>query len=128
MALSLIESGCLATSTKKRTIFIYKGASEIINSIGDIDKISFDLNCIKRQEFPSVVMQFYLINKDNEKYKFEYFFAVESELEMQLLEWLGDQDHFDIYFIDSDLEFSKRIPISEIDKGKIRSVILEARN
>ena len=126
IALSLIESGCLATLIDNRTTFIYKGAQEIIDSIGDINEISFDLNCIKKQEFPSVVMQFYLVSNIN-KFKFEYFFALESQQEMRLLESLKDQDHFDIYFIDSNLEFSKRIPIREIDKDSIRSVILEAR-
>jgi len=128
ITLSLIESGCLATLINNRTIFIYKGAQEIIDSIGDINEISFDLNCIKRQEFPSVVMQFYLINKNNKTYKFEYFFGIESEQDMKLLECLKDQDHFNIYFMDSNLQFSKRIPISEIDKDSIKSVTLEARN
>lgn len=126
LTLSLIESGCLATTLENKTSFIFKGDQRLIDSLKDTEKIRFDLECIKRKEFPSVVIHFDLLTKARLLYRFEYFFGIESSEEIKLLKNLKEQDHFDIYFLDSKIEFSKRVSITTEEKEKIGTVLEEA--
>ena len=126
LTLSLIESGCLATTLENKTSFIFKGDQRLIDSLKNTEKIRFDLECIKRKEFPSVVIHFYLLSKARLLYRFEYFFGIESSEEIELLENLKEQDHFDIYFLDSKIEYSKRVSITTEEKEKIGTVLEEA--
>jgi hypothetical protein len=128
LTLSLIESGCLATTLENKTSFILKGDQRLIDSLKDTEteKIRFDLECIKRKEFPSVVIHFDLLSKARLLYRFEYFFGIESSEEIKLLKNLKEQDHFDIYFLDSKIEYSKRVSITTEEKEKIGTVLEEA--
>lgn len=126
LTLSLIESGCLATTLENKTSFIFKGDQRLIDSLKDTEKIRFDFECIKRKEFPSVVIHFDLLSKARLLYRFEYFFGIESTEEIKLLKNLKEQDHFDIYFLDSKIEFSKRVSITTEEKEKIGTVLEEA--
>jgi len=126
ISLSLIESGCIATSINKETVFILKESQEVIESLLGAEKISFELKCLKRPEFPSIVMLFYLGDNDNNSYRFEYFFGIESEEEMELLRKLSHQGQFYIYFFATKIEYSKRVSLDKNDAERINSMIIEA--
>ncbi|MBI2487315.1 MAG: hypothetical protein HYW01_10220 [Deltaproteobacteria bacterium] len=128
MTLSFIESGFLPTSSDGKTVFIFKGSQDEIDSFKETDQVIFEFECIKRPEFPSVKMSLKLKDRSNKTYRFDYFFNVESDEEMELLERLEDQDYFDIIFFDSKIEYSKRVEITKNDKDKIKTVLVEARS
>ncbi|MGH7901021.1 MAG: hypothetical protein ACRENZ_04725 [Thermodesulfobacteriota bacterium] len=126
LTLSLIESGCLATILENKTSFIFKGDQRLIDSLKNTEKIRFDLECIKRKEFPSVVIHFYLLSKARLLYRFEYFFGIESSEETKLLKNLKEQDDFEIHFLETKIEYSKRVNINTEEKKKIGNVLEEA--
>lgn len=128
ISLSLIESGCMATSINSETLFIFKHSQEVIESLRGVEKIAFELECLKRPEFPTIVMLFYLEGNDNNLYQFEYSFAIESEKEMELFKKLLEQGHFYIYFFDTRIQYSKMVSLNNIDTEKIKSIIIEATN
>jgi len=126
MTLSFMESGCLPTLANGKTVFIFKGPQDEIESLRETEQVLFGFECIKRPEFPSVRMHFELRGKANKPYRFDYFFGIESEEEIELLGRLKYQDHFDMFFFDSEIRYSKRIEISEEEKRKIKAVFDEA--
>lgn len=126
--LTFIESGFLPTSSDGKTVFIFKGSQDEIDSFKETDQIIFDFQCIKRLEFPSVRMSFELKDRSNKTYRFDYFFNIESDEEMELLERLEDQDYFEIILFDPKIEYSKRVEITEQGKEKIKTVLDEAKS
>jgi hypothetical protein len=127
ISLSLIESGCIATSINNETHFIFKHSEDVIESLRSIEKITFELECLKRPEFPTIVMLFCLEGTNN-LHRFEYSFAIESEQDMKLLEKLLEQDHFCIYFFDTRIQYSKMVSLNDIDAENIKSIITAATN
>lgn len=127
MTLSFIESGCLATSLNNMTVFVFKGSHNEIESINKTSQIFFGLECIKRPEFPSVRINFDLRYKSNKPYLFDYFFNIESNEDMKLLENIREQDYLDVLFFDSRIVYSKRIEMTKKDKEKIKEVLDQAR-
>jgi hypothetical protein len=128
ISLSLIESGCMAASVNNETLFIFKHSKEIIESLRRVEKIAFQLECLKRPEFPTIVMLFYLECNKKNLYQFEYSFAIESEQEMELFNKLLEQDHFYIYFFDTRIQYSKMVSLNNNDAKNIKSIINEATN
>ena len=127
ISLSLIESGCIAISINNETHFIFKHSEDVIESLRSVEKITFELECLKRPEFPTIVMLFCL-EGTNDLYRFEYSFAIESEQDMELLEKLLEQDHFCIYLFDTRIQYSKMVSLNDIDAEDIKSIIIEAIN
>jgi hypothetical protein len=125
--LSFIDRGCLPNLIDGKTAFIFKIPQEKIDSLKVIKNILFGLECIKRPEFPSVRMYFSLIDKKSKPHRFDYFFSIESDEDMELLQRLKDQDYLDMIFFSDKIECLKRVKISKTDKEKIRSVTDEAR-
>jgi hypothetical protein len=125
--LSFIDQGCLPNLIDDKTAFIFKAPQEKIDSLKFIKTVLFGFECIKRPEFPSVKMYFTLIDKKNKPHRFDYFFGIESDEDMELLERLKDQDYLDLIFFSDKIEYLKRVKISNADKEKIKSVTAEAR-
>jgi hypothetical protein len=125
ISLSLIESGCIATSINNETLFIFKHSHDLIESLRRVEKITFELECLERPEFPTIVMLFCL-EGTNDLYRFEYSFAIGSEQDMELLEKLLEQDHFYIYFFDTRIQYSKMVSLNKNDAEDIKSIISEA--
>lgn len=125
ISLSLIESGCVATSINNETLFIFKHSEDVIESLRRVEKITFELECLKRPEFPTIVMLFCLEGTHG-PYRFEYSFAIESEQDMELLVNLAGQDHFCIYFFHATIRYSKIVSLNDIDVEDIKSTIIEA--
>jgi hypothetical protein len=125
ISLSLIESGCITASINGETLFIFKHSHDVIDSLREVEKITFKLECLKRPEFPTIVMVFCLEDNTN-PYQFEYSFAIGSEQDIELLKKLADQDHFRIYFFDTKIQYSKRVSFNQNDTEDIKSIISEA--
>ncbi|MGB7292725.1 MAG: hypothetical protein WBD99_11175 [Thermodesulfobacteriota bacterium] len=125
ISLSLIESGCITASVNDETLFIFKHSQDVIESLRGIEKITFELESLKRPEFPTIVMLFCLEGNHNH-YQFEYSFAIGSEQDMELLKKLLEQDHFCIYFFDTKIRYSKMVSLNNNDAEYIKSIIIEA--
>jgi hypothetical protein len=125
--LSFIDRGCLPNLIDGKTAFIFKVPREKIDSLKVIKNILFGLECIKRPEFPSVKMYFSLVDKNNKPHRFDYFFSIESDEDMELLERLKDQDYLDMIFFSDKIECLKRVKISKTDKEEVKSVTDEAK-
>lgn len=123
ISLSLIESGCIATSVSSETLFIIKSSSKTVESLRGSEKVSFRVECLKRPEFPIIVMLFYLEGKNNEVYQFDYSFGTESELDMELFRQLSGQTRFHIYFFDNQIRHSKTISLNDAEAKKFQSMI-----
>jgi hypothetical protein len=65
MSLSFIESGCLAASVNGKTVFVFKGTQDEIDSLKKAEQVLFGFECIKRPEFPSMRMYFELMSGAN---------------------------------------------------------------
>ncbi len=128
MTLSFIESGCLPAFLNDKMVFIFKLGLNDIESLKQTDRIIFEFECIKRLEFPSVRMNFELEDKSNRIYRFDYFFNIESDEDMELLGKLEAQHYFDLIFFDSKINYTKRIEITKEDKEKIKAVLDEAKS
>jgi hypothetical protein len=127
LSLSLIESGCITASVRGETVFIFKNSQDIIDSLRGVEVITFKLECLKRPEFPTIVVHFCLGGNTN-PYQFEYSFAIGSEQDMELLKKLVEQDHFFIYFFDTKIQYTKRVSLNQNDTEEIRSIISEAKD
>lgn len=125
MALSFIESGCLAISLNNRTVFVFKGLSNELESLKKSKRLQFGLECIKRPEFPSVRIYFDFRDESNEPHLFDYFFNMESDEEMKLLKKFEEQDYFDILLFDSRVAYSRRFQLTKKDKEKIKEALDE---
>jgi len=128
MTLSFIESGCLPASVDNKTVFVFKCPQEEVNLLKETENVLFEFECIKRPEFPSVRLNFEFQDKSNKTYRFDYFFNIESDEDIELLEKLEDQRYFDLIFFDSKIEYSKRIEITKKDKEKIKAVLDQAKS
>lgn len=127
ISLSLIESGCITASVNDKTCFIFKHSQDVIDSLRRVKKITFELECLKRPEFPTIVM-FFFLEGNNNLCQFEYSFAIESDQEMELLKNLSEQDRFCIYFFDTKIQYSKTVSLNNIDAERIKSIIVKATN
>lgn len=125
ISLSLIESGCITASVNGETLFIFKHSRDVIDSLRVVQKITFKLECLKRPEFPTIVMLFCLEGYTN-PYQFEYSFPIASEQDMELLKKLAEQDHFFIYFFDTKIQYSKMVSLNQNDTKDLKSIISEA--
>lgn len=126
-SLSFIESGCLAISANNYTAFVFKGPPDEINFLKQFEHINFGFECIKRPEFPSVKMYFELRDGTDKSRFFDYFFCIESDEDVELLQSLRDQYYFDILFSDSDkIKYSRRVHIKEEERIKLRTAVDEA--
>ncbi len=118
----------MATSVSDETLFIFKHSQDVIDSLREVKEISFELECLKRPEFPTIIMFFRLVGDTNNPYQFEYSFAIESDQELDLLKKLSEQDRFYIYFFDKRVRYSKTVFLNNIDRERIKSMIVEATN
>ena len=123
MALSLIESGCLATSINNETIFIYKAKKNEHNLLSEHTKLKFGFEFINKLEFPNIVFSFKLFNNSKDILQFEYPFSTESEDELQLIFKLTKQEYFDILFIDEVFRNCIRVKINQKHREKIISIL-----
>ena len=123
ISLSLIESGCIFVSINDKAALIIKSTLEEIKLLKNINRLTFNFELIEKPEFPSLGMHIDINTASNSSFKFEYFFNTESMEEIELLKKLKDQNHFDILFFNTQIEFSKTIELPDEDKSELNSLI-----
>jgi len=126
ISLSLIESGCIFVSLNNTAALIIKSPLEEIKLLKNINKLTFNFELIERPEFPSLGMHIEIKTVSNTSFKFEYFFNTESMGEIDLLKKLNGQNHFDILFFNTKIEYSKTIELTKEDKSQLNSLICKA--
>lgn len=126
ISLSLIESGCIFVSLNNKAALIIKSSLDEIKLLKNINRITLNFELIERPEFPSLGMHIEINTVSNTLFKFEYFFSTESMEEIDLLKKLKDQNHFDILFFNTQIEYSKTIELTEEEKSELNSLINKA--
>ncbi len=127
LSLSVIESGCLFVLTNDKTALIIKTIETEIASLIESNRISLDFELIMRPEFPSLAAYIIIDTDSNDPLRFEYFFNIESEEEIGLLEKLRYQEYLDILFYGSRIEHIKRTAITNDKKTELASLLIQAR-
>lgn len=123
ISLSMIESGCLFISLDQKAALIIISSQEEIAQLNNINRITLDFELIERPEFPSLGLHIDLNTASNKAFKFDYFFNTESPEELDLLNKLRDQDHFDMLLYNDRVLHSKKIELTKDDKLKFNSLI-----
>lgn len=123
ISLSMIESGCMFISLNQMTTLIIKGSAEEIRQLNNINNISFNFELIERPEFPSLGMHLEINTVSNKSFNFDYFFNTESHEDIDLLQKLSHQDHFDTLLFEEEVVYSKQIEFSKDDKLELNSLI-----
>ncbi|MCZ6684622.1 MAG: hypothetical protein O6849_01400 [Candidatus Dadabacteria bacterium] len=126
ISLSLIESGCIFVSLNNKAALIIKSSLDEIKLLKNINRITLNFELIERPEFPSLGMHIEINTVSNTLFKFEYFFSTESMEEIDLLKKLKDQNHFDILFFNTQIEYSKTIELTKEEKSEFNSLIIKA--
>ena len=126
ISLSLIESGCIFVSLNNKAALIIKSSLDEIKLLKNINRITSNFELIERPEFPSLGMHIEINTVSNTLFKFEYFFSTESMEEIDLLKKLKDQNHFDILFFNTQIEYSKTIELTKEEKSELNSLIIKA--
>ncbi len=126
ISLSLIESGCIFVSLNNKAALIIKSSLDEIKLLKNINRITLNFELIERPEFPSLGMHIEINTVSNASFKFEYFFNTESMEEIDLLKKLKDQNHFDILFFNTQIEYSKTIELTKEEKSELNSLIIKA--
>lgn len=123
ISLSMIESGCMFISLNQMATLIIICSSEATSHLNNINRITLDFELIERPEFPSVGLHIILNTVSNIEYQFDYFFNTESPEEINLLNKLRDQNHFDMLLYNERIIHSKKIELTKDDKLKLNSLI-----
>lgn len=126
ISLSLIESGCIFVSLNNKAALIIKSSLDEIKLLKNINRITLNFELIERPEFPSLGMHIEINTVSNTLFKFEYFFSTESMEEIDLLKKLKDQNHFDILFFNTQIEYSKTIELTKEEKSELNYLINKA--
>ena len=126
ISLSLIESGCIFVSLNNKAALIIKSSLDEIKLLKNINRITLNFELIERPEFPSLGMHIEINTVSNTLFKFEYFFSTESMEEIDLLKKLKDQNHLDILFFNTQIEYSKTIELTKEEKSELNSLIIKA--
>lgn len=127
LSLSLIESGCLFIPVGDKTSLIIKSPPDELKTLRQSNRVSIDFELIKRPEFPTMGAYVIFETGAGVALRFEYFFNIESPEEMELLEMLVGQDHFDIILYDGAVNHVKRTTITDDKKSELATLLTEAR-
>ncbi|MGI9558632.1 MAG: hypothetical protein ACR2NQ_03040 [Thermodesulfobacteriota bacterium] len=101
MALSVVDSGCFALPGNSRAIFAVKDGALATLRSGDFQpSIRFHFEHIDGDEFPSVCAVIH-VETDAGKFRYEYFFSLDSEKDTQLLDNFSKSSDVEIWFLDS---------------------------
>ena len=123
ISLSMIESGCIFVLLDQKAVLIIKSTSEKIKELNNINGISLNFELIERPEFPSVGMHLTIKTVSNNEFNFDYFFNTDSHQELDLLQKLKQQDHFDMLLFCTEVVHIKRIDFGKNDKLELNSMI-----
>ena len=127
ISLSIIESGCLAISSKKQTIFIIKDNAETLNDMRHIRDITLEWELIKRPEFPTIGLMITIESESGNIKKYDNFFNIDSDEEIKLAKQLSNQNSFNVFFYNECIEHSKSINLTNEHKNKLNILLIQAK-
>lgn len=113
MELSLIESGFIITNLYGKVIFVIKDSVNMINSLIELDSIKISFDPIIRPEFPALNTELRIKSQKGLSVKYDYFFNLESEYELNHLSLLSGQGIIDLYLFD---QCEKKHYITSLDE------------
>ncbi len=127
-SLSMIDSGCLFVVLGQRAALVIKSGIDEIQIMKDFQAITIDFELIQRPEFPSLVFFLNVEAGGGRKFRFEYFFRMESEDEAAIVRKMCSEKRFDIIFYSSAPEFVIHAEIPEAQASELRALCDRARS
>ena len=100
MELSLIESGFIIINLHEKVVFIIKDSVNMIKGLIELDSIKISFDPIIRPEFPALNTELRIKSQKGLSVKYDYFFNLESEYEINHLGLLRNQGIIDLYLFD----------------------------
>lgn len=126
LSLSLIDSGCLFAQINGKTALIIKGNGDDLSIIKEFRTITIDFELVEKAEFPSLAFFLNIETRSGRRFRFEYFFSMESEDETDILGKMCGDKRFDIILYGSGVDFVIRAEIPEGQAGELRSLLSKA--
>ena len=126
--LSIIDSGIIFTYINEEIVIIIKDSDNMISSLSDLKSVNLKLEYIDRPEFPAVGSELRLKSSKELSVKYEYFFNIESEHEMNLLNDILNQK--EIYlFLFSDIVIKEfKIVLEDDDLQHLSGILNEVNS
>lgn len=97
IALSQIESGCIASIIDNRNILFVK--EDKVSFFNEIDKLDIQFEHIERPEFPTVAIRIKIKTIKGLNLRYEYFSLTESQDEIDFLKLLKKNESLQLYFV-----------------------------
>jgi len=126
ITLSMMESGCIFVFVEGSPVLILKCSGEDMTALKESDAISLGFELLDRPEFPCITATITVDTASGQQFRFDYYFSLESEEEIELLGLLRDRDYFDILYYDEDIERVRRAALTEAQRTELGS-LLESR-
>ena len=126
--LSIIDSGIIFTYINEEIVIIIKDSDNMISSLSDLKSVNLKLEYIDRPEFPAVGSELRLKSSKELSVKYEYFFNIESEHEMNLFNDILNQK--EIYlFLFSDIVIKEfKIVLEDDDLQHLSGILNEVNS
>ena len=122
ITLSQIESGCLFTRDRDKTLMIIICSGEEASNLRDIEDFSLKMELIERPEFPTIAAYISINTKNKRSYNYEYYFNIEASEELELVERLSNQNTMEVLLYDDDIVHSKPLELSGEDRSLLTSM------
>lgn len=100
LSLSLTESGCFIFETPEEICLILNDTEDMISSLKSLKSARLKFSSVMKIEFPNINLEILLKTQNGLSRKFEYFFMAESELDISLLQKIGEQGILNTYLSD----------------------------
>jgi hypothetical protein len=126
LSLSLIDSGCLFAKINGKTALIIKGNGDDFSIIKEFQTITIDFELVEKAEFPSLAFFLNIETGSGRRFRFEYFFSMESGDETEILGKMCGDRRFDIILYSSGVDFVILAEIPEGQAAELRSLLSKA--
>lgn len=128
ITLSQIESGCLFTQHKDKTLMIIICTGEEASNLKNSENFSLKMELIEKLEFPTIAAYIKIMTKNKDSYDFEYFFNIEASEELELVENLSNQSTIEIMLYDDDVVHSMLLGLSREVRSLLTSMHERAKH
>ena len=123
--LNFIEKGLISHNIDGELYFILKYGDTVGSYYDELAKILLEFDPIMRDEFPSVRMIIRFYDKKSELFNFDYYFSIESELEVQHLYSLSASEYMNIIFYNLNSSICNKFALNSDDLDMIKEIIGE---
>ena len=123
--LSIIDSGLIITEVENKVIFIIKDSATMIRGFTNLKSASLNFTSIPRPEFPAISAELKLKTDRGLSVKYDYFFTVESEYELNLLRTIINQNEINLYLLTDIPEKCVKIEIERHEIDQLENCLRE---